>query len=132
MQKKKPINKRYKAQRLQAFPLFMKRTYNAVEKSAQASGMQGYLFEGADGSQVVLWECKKGGKSKRHKHDFDEYAVVLQGTFAGLVGRRKIVMKRGDECYIPAGMFHEGMYSANYRAIDAFGGQRLKMCVKKL
>ena len=58
--------------------------------------------------------------------DYDEYAVVLQGTFTGTVGGKPIVLGPGDECFIPAGVPHGGSYSANYRAIDAFGGQRVK------
>ena len=108
------------------FPAFMRQPENAVEVSRQAGGMEGYLFEGAGDSQVVIWQCPQGGKSPMHTHDYDEYAIVIQGTFTGTVGGKPISMGPGDECYIPAGVPHDGTYSPNYRAIDAFGGRRVK------
>jgi len=115
-----------KKQEAADFPAFMRRRCNAVRASPQAGGLKGYLFEGADGTQMVIWQSTAGGKSEMHTHDYDEYAIVVQGTFTGTVGGKKIKMKAGDECYIPAGVPHDGAYSANYRAIDAFGGKRLQ------
>jgi len=108
------------------FPAFMRKRCNAVKASKQAGGLEGYVFEGADGSQMVIWQSTRGGTSEMHTHDYDEYAIVIQGTFTGTVGGKKIEMKAGDECHIPAGVPHDGEYSANYRAIDAFGGKRLQ------
>lgn len=111
---------------MEAFPEFMRKPCNAVEGGTHAKVLEGYLYEGIDGTQVVLWQCRKGGKSDLHTHDFDEYAVVIQGTFKGTVGGKPVVMKPGDECFIPAGVPHDGQYSSNYRAIDAFGGKRVQ------
>ena len=107
------------------FPSFMRRRCNAVKTSRQSGGMRGYVFEGVDGSQMVIWESPRGGVSERHVHDYDEYAIVVQGTFIGTVGRKKVTLRAGDECFIPAGVPHDGVYSRNYRAIDAFGGRRV-------
>ena len=107
------------------FPKFMRRRCNAVKTSRQSGGMEGYLFEGADGSQMVIWQSKRGGISEMHTHDYDEYAIVVEGTFTGTVGGKKVRLRAGDECVIPAGVPHDGVYSANYRAIDAFGGRRV-------
>lgn len=108
------------------FPDFMKQTCNMVKASDNARGLVGYLFEGVDGTQVVLWESTQGGTSEMHTHDYDEYAIVVQGSFTGTIGGNKVTMGPGDECYIPAGVPHDGEYSPNYRAIDAFGGKRLE------
>jgi len=108
------------------FPEFMRKSCNAVRLSKKAGGMEGYVFDGADGSQLVIWHAKKSGRSKMHTHDYDEYAVVVQGTFAGTIGGKKVKMRPGEECFIPAGVPHDGVYSADYRAIDAFGGKRVK------
>jgi quercetin dioxygenase-like cupin family protein len=108
------------------FPAFMRRSANAVEASKQAGGLEGYVFEGADGSQMVIWQGHEGGRSEMHTHDYDEYCIVLQGTFVGTVGGVKVVLGPGDEGFIPAGVPHDGEYSANYRAIDAFGGRRVR------
>jgi len=40
------------------FPEFMKHPTNRIEKSNQATpGVEGYVFEGADGSQMAFWTC---------------------------------------------------------------------------
>ncbi len=111
---------------MKEFPAFMRHPANAVQQPSPASGLEGFLFEGRDGSQMVLWQCAKGGRSETHTHDYDEYAVVLAGVFTGMIGDRPVTMKPGDECYIPAGTPHSGEYTAGYRAIDAFGGRRVR------
>ena len=108
------------------FPKFMRRPCNAVKLSKRSGNMEGYVFDGADGSQMVIWQSPEGGCSKMHVHDFDEYAVVVKGTFTGTVGGKKITLEPGDEAFIPSGVPHDGIYSANYRAIDAFGGRRVE------
>lgn len=107
------------------FPAFMRQAANAVAGSQLSEALEGYLFEGRDGTQMVLWQCREGGSSPAHQHDYDEYAVVLSGRFDGFIGDKTVTMGPGDECYIPAGTVHGGSYSAGYRAIDAFGGKRV-------
>lgn len=116
---------------MKSFPRFMRRRCNAVKGGRRAGGLKGYVFEGADGSQMVLWQGARGGTSARHTHDYDEYAIVIQGEFTGRVGRKKVHLKAGDECFIPAGTPHEGVYSPNYRAIDAFGARRVERASAK-
>jgi quercetin dioxygenase-like cupin family protein len=113
------------------FPKFMTNPRNAVRGAPAGSGLQGFLFEGAEGTQIVLWQGRRGGTSPLHTHTYDEYAIVVQGTFKGTVGGKAIVLKPGDECFIPAGTPHAGKYSANYRAIDAFGGRRVQRIRRK-
>ena len=107
-----------------SFPTFMCGAANAVAEAPP--GMTGYMYEGAGGEQVVLWENKSGGVSPPHAHDFAEYAVVIEGTFDGRIGDEIIHLGPGDECFIPPGVVHEGRYSTNYRAIDVFGGTRVR------
>jgi quercetin dioxygenase-like cupin family protein len=107
------------------FPEFVKNAANAVQTEATISSLEGYVFDGADGSQMVVWESPNGGKSEMHVHDYDEYAVVVQGTCTSTIGDEKMVMGPGDECFIPAGVPHDGIYSAKYRAIDVFGAKRV-------
>lgn len=111
---------------MKTFPKFMTHPRNAVRGAHAGSGLQGFLFEGADGTQMVIWQCRRGGMSPLHTHPYDEYAIVVQGTFKGTVDGKPIVLKAGEECFIPAGKPHDGKYSANYRAIDAFGGKRVQ------
>ena len=108
------------------FPEFMRSAANAVKHTSRAGGMEGYVWDGADGSQVVLWHCRDGGRSEMHVHDFDEYALVVSGTCVSKVGDKTVTLQPGDECYIPAGVPHDSIYSADYRAIDAFGARRVE------
>ena len=108
------------------FPAFLKSAPNAVLIEDPETGMEGYVFEGADGSQIVFWTCEKGGVSRTHVHDYDEYACVVEGSFVGMIGTEEVRMGPGDECVIPAGVPHSGSYSDGYRAIDAFGSKRVR------
>jgi len=108
------------------FPEFMKKSCNKVKLNAQSGEMEGYVYEGADGSQMVIWHSREAGRSETHTHDFDEYCVVIQGAFTGRIGQEAVTLGPGEECFIPAGVPHDGVYSADYRAIDAFGGRRVE------
>jgi hypothetical protein len=47
---------------------------------AQATpGVEGYIFDGADGSQMAFWTCHETAASAAHAHDYDEYMLVVQG-----------------------------------------------------
>ncbi len=72
------------------FPDFMKNPSNAVASSSQSPGVQGYVFDGADGSQMAFWECRKDGVSGEHTHDFDEYFVVLEGRYTLIIDGERI------------------------------------------
>lgn len=108
------------------FPNFLKKAVNAVDAGQLASGLKGYVFEGADGCQLVMWECTEGGTSPTHTHDYDEYCIVIEGVYSGNVGDAQVVVGPGEECFIPAGVPHGGSFTAGYRAIDGFGGRRVK------
>jgi hypothetical protein len=55
------------------FPDVIRNPLNRIARSSQyTDDIEGYLFEGADGSQVALWKCNADRVSKEHVHDFDE------------------------------------------------------------
>ncbi|MGH9328131.1 MAG: cupin domain-containing protein [Terriglobia bacterium] len=110
---------------MKKFPEFMLKSANRVADSPDPA-LEGFVFEGADGTQIVLWQCEKGGESPEHAHDFWEYCVVVEGTFDGLIDGKPVHLEPGEECAIPPGTKHSGRYSLGYRAIDAFGGKRVK------
>lgn len=110
---------------MKSFPDFVTTSMNKVPNKNPASKMNGYLFEGQDDTQIVFWECKEGGIQEEHSHTFWEYALVVEGTFEGIVGDKAVFLKAGDECVIPPGVKHSGRYSTNYRAIDAFSAKRI-------
>ena len=62
------------------FPEFMKNPINKVVPASQfTKDIEGYVFDGADGSQMIFWTNEAGGKSIEHTHAYDEYVVVVQG-----------------------------------------------------
>ena len=112
--------------KLTEFPAFLRHTLNEAAVGGPSPGLKGYVFEGKDGSQLVMWTSTEGGVSHPHSHDYDEYAIIIQGKTTCLVIGQEVTYRPGDECYIPAGVVHSGTFSKGYRAIDGFGGKRVK------
>lgn len=106
------------------FPEFMKNPANAIAAHQQSAGVAGYVFDGAEGSQIAVFQCEKDGVSKEHLHDFEEYFIVVQGEYTLGIGGKRITLKAGDEYYIPRGVPHDGAFLAGTRTINAFGGRR--------
>ncbi len=106
------------------FPDFMKTPANAIRSTSQSPGVEGYVFDGADGSQMAFWECRSDGTSAEHVHDFDEYFVVLEGRYTVIIDGKKTRVLPGREYYVPRGVPHAGEFVAGTRTIHAFGGRR--------
>lgn len=109
------------------FPEFMKRAVNRIAKSNQATpGVEGYVFDGADGSQMAFWTCSETAVSAAHSHEYDEYMMVVQGQYTLIIDGSRIPLTAGEEYFIPRGVLHSGEVLAGTRTIHAFGGQRAK------
>jgi quercetin dioxygenase-like cupin family protein len=68
------------------FPEFMRRAENRIAASNQATaGVEEYVFDGADGSQMAVWTCHETASSTEHVHEFDEYMVVVQGCYTLII-----------------------------------------------
>ncbi|HTZ34146.1 MAG TPA: cupin domain-containing protein [Methylomirabilota bacterium] len=107
------------------FPAFMKHPVNRIQRTQQATpGVEGYVFDGADGSQMAFWTCSRSATSQEHSHDFDEYLLVVQGCYTLLIGGERIEVKAGQEYVIPRGVRHGGEVAAGTRTIHAFAGHR--------
>lgn len=107
------------------FPDFMKHPSNRIAATSQATpGVEGYVFDGADGSQMAFWTCRETAGSTPHVHDFDEYMIVVQGCYTLIIGDRRIPVRAGEEYFIPKGLWHGGEPVAGTRTIHAFGGRR--------
>ncbi len=107
------------------FPQFMKSSANRIATGSQATpGVEGYVFDGADGSQMAFWTCHETAVSAPHVHDFDEYMIVVQGCYTLIVAGRRVALKAGQEYFIPKGLSHGGEPVAGTRTIHAFGGRR--------
>lgn len=113
------------------FPEFMKSELNRIDASQQnTKDIEGYYYEGKDGSQMAFWTCHSARESAKHMHDFDEYIVIVAGQYTACFEDREIVLNPGDELYIPAGTVQWGRCIAGTRSIHAFGGKRVK-AIKK-
>jgi quercetin dioxygenase-like cupin family protein len=107
------------------FPEFMKHPANRIASSSEATpGVEGYVFEGADGSQLAFWTCRETAVSAAHTHDYDEYMTVVQGCYTLILNGERIPLKAGEEYVIPRGVAHSGEVLAGTRTIHAFGGHR--------
>ena len=107
------------------FPKFMKHPANRIAKSQQATpGVEGYVFDGADGSQMAFWTCLETATSAEHVHDYDEYMLVVEGCYTLIVDGKRIPVQSGQEYVIPRGVRHGGEVRAGTRTIHAFGGHR--------
>src|ERR1035438_10188535 len=68
------------------FPAFMKQPANRIANTHQATpGVEGYIFDGADGSQMAFWTCQETAASAEHVHDYDEYMLVVEGCYTLLM-----------------------------------------------
>lgn len=109
------------------FPDFMRNYANKVDSTSQYTpGIEGYVFDGADGSQMAFWSYKQTVKSKEHSHEYEEYIAVIQGHYTIIIENDRIPLNPGDEYMIPKGVVHSGEAVAGTRAIYAFGGRRAK------
>jgi len=107
------------------FPEFMKHPVNRIATSSEATpGVEGYVFDGLDGSQMAFWTCRETALCVPHVHDFDEYMVVVQGCYTMIVDDKRIPVRAGEEYFIPKGLLHGGEPVAGTRTIHAFGGRR--------
>ena len=73
------------------FPEFMKNEKNHISSSQQnTEDINGYYFEGADGSQMAFWTCYSDRVSKEHKHEFDDIRLLLQDSIQQLLMEKKL------------------------------------------
>jgi quercetin dioxygenase-like cupin family protein len=110
------------------FPEFMRRPANLIRAADQHTpGIEGYVFDGADGSQIAIWthEGEAVGEPDLDTHDFDEWLIVVQGEYTLEMGGQSRLMRPGDEALIPRGTPHAGQCGDGVtRTIHAFGGHR--------
>lgn len=109
------------------FPPFVKNRANRIAASSQfTDDVEGYVFDGADGSQVALWTCRTDQVSKEHVHEFDEYVVVIEGRCTVIIGEARTRLRAGDELVIPRGTRQRMAVAAGTRTMHVFGGKRAR------
>jgi mannose-6-phosphate isomerase-like protein (cupin superfamily) len=110
---------------MKEFPEFMKQAANRIAKSNQATpGVEGYVFDGAEGSQMAFWTARETAASTAHVHGYDEYMLVVEGCYTVVIDGARIAVTAGEEYLIPRGVEHSGEVAAGTRTIHAFGGHR--------
>jgi mannose-6-phosphate isomerase-like protein (cupin superfamily) len=90
---------------MEDFPEFMKSAANRIATSSQSTrGVEGYVFDGLDGSQMAFWTCRETSVSAPHVHDYDEYTLVVKGSYTLVFGEKRVPLGVGDEYLIPRGI----------------------------
>jgi quercetin dioxygenase-like cupin family protein len=109
------------------FPPFMKSPMNRIPSGSQHTpGVEGYVFEGADGAQMAFWTVERDAVTAEHVHEFDEWFVVLEGSYTVIVDGREVRVDAGQEYFIAKGTVIAGRVTAGTRTIHAFGGRRVR------
>jgi quercetin dioxygenase-like cupin family protein len=107
------------------FPAFMQHRANRIAITEQATpGVEGYIFDGVEGSQMAFWTCSQTASSTAHVHDYDEYMIVVQGCYTLIIDGQRITLNAGAEYFIAKGTPHSGEVVAGTRTIHCFGGHR--------
>lgn len=107
------------------FPAFLRSPRNRIARSSQyTDDIEGYVFDGADGSQVALWTCRENRASTEHVHEFDEYVYVLEGQCTAILEGRRIELRAGQELHVPKGTRQSMEVIAGTRTMHVFGGKR--------
>lgn len=108
------------------FPEFMKSALNHIDSSQQNTpDIDGYCYEGADGSQICFWTYFSDRESKENVHEFDEYVICAEGEYTEIFNDTEHILHKGDELLIPKGTPHHGRVKKGTRTIHAFGGKRI-------
>ena len=113
---------------MDAFPEFMRNRVNLIRAGDQHTpGIVGFVFDGADGSQIAIWthDGPAAEEPGLDTHVFDEWLLVVQGEYELEMNETRVLLKAGDEAFIPKETPHAGRCSAGVtRTIHAFGGHR--------
>ncbi len=113
------------------FPQFMKNAANRVARTQQATpGVEGYVFDGVEGSQIAFWTCHENAESEAHTHEYDEYMLVVQGCYTLIINGHRTRVQAGEEYFIARGTLHSGEVVAGTRTIHAFGGHRADRAIE--
>jgi quercetin dioxygenase-like cupin family protein len=73
---------------------------------------------------MAYWTCSQDAVTEEHVHEFDEWFVVVEGSYALSLDGDQRRVDAGQECFIPRGTRISGRAEAGTRTVHAFGGRR--------
>lgn len=107
------------------FPAFMRHPANRIAaRSQHTPGIEGYVFDGADGSQMAHWTASVDAETAEHIHPFDEWFLVIEGSYVLTLNGGEVRVEAGQEYFIAKGTRIAGRVTAGTRTVHAFGGRR--------
>jgi mannose-6-phosphate isomerase-like protein (cupin superfamily) len=92
----------------------------------QPPGLEGYAFDGADGSQMAIRIAREDSETAEHVSDFDEYLLVVEGSYFLTINGHERRIDAGQEFHVPRGARIAGRVKAGTRTLHAFGGPHVK------
>jgi ethanolamine utilization protein EutQ (cupin superfamily) len=114
------------------FPAFMRNPSNRITSTSEhTKGIEGYVFDGADGSQMAFWTASADAETAEHVHPFDEWFMVVEGAYVIVLDGKEVRVEAGGEYFIPKGTLIGGRVTAGTRTIHAFGGRRAERAPKR-
>jgi len=111
-------------EKMKDFPGFMRNRKNAIAEGSPDSGIEGYVYDGVDGSQIIHWTCGVDGVSEEHCHPFGEYMVVVSGSYEMAVNGKKHAYPWGMNSMCLRMYPNAGRFTKGTRTIHCFGGKR--------
>ncbi|MDI1435768.1 SRPBCC domain-containing protein [Polyangium sorediatum] len=111
---------------LGSFPAFLTSAANHVAAdSLHIPGVEAYVFDGADGTQILLCHAKTDADTDEQWRDADEYLAVLEGSYVLRINGMDMELRAGREFVVPRGARVSGRFSAGTRTMHAFRGRSL-------
>lgn len=97
------------------FPEIIKQLSNA---DVPIEGLSSYLFQG-DNAQIIFMQFEKDIEFPEHSHEA-AWGVVLSGEMTLFIENQELVLKKGDEYYIPKNKIHSAKIKAGYKDLTFF------------
>jgi len=79
---------------------------------------------------MAFWSVERDAVTAEHVHEFDEWFLVVEGSYTVTLNGNEVRVGAGQEYFIPKGTKIAGRVQAGTRTIHAFGGRRAVREVK--
>src|SRR5260370_28861485 len=100
--------------------LGLKNPTNRIATSSQHTpGVEDYVFDGADGSQMAFWTVEHDAVTAEHVHPFDEWFLVIEGSYVLTLDGEEVHIGTGQEYFIPKGRKIAGRVTAGTPNVHA-------------